>query len=253
MKYRTILADPPWRFTQRTGKVSPEHGRLHRYPTMSLDEICGLGDQVQDLVAHGGHLYLWVPSALLNSGLQVMAFWGFEYKTPIHWVKTTKAGVPDLSCMGFHYRNVIEPCLYGNMDGQRTKHYNVPNILFATKTGHSQKPEAFYQLVEHQSEGPYLELFARAERPGWDRWGNEVKCSVLLTTDLGAVQSWRQVVQDALEAAGGQATLPGLYLAARGTLKVARAQAQGHQWKAQIRRTLQRYFFPEGKGKWRSA
>lgn len=254
MKYRTIVADPPWKFDNATGKGSPEHRRLYRYPTLSLDAICSLGPQVQDLVGGGAHLYLWVPTALLNHGLQVMAFWGFEYKTVYNWEKVTAEGLPDCSTMGYYWRNVVEPCLFGNLGGLRTRGpYNQPNLLRAPKTGHSRKPEAFFDMVERRSEGPYLELFARRARPGWDAWGNEVRCAVLLTTDPAAVQTWRQVVGDALEAAGGQAALPGIYQAVQGSWKVTRAKAQGHQWQAQIRRTLQRYFFPEGKGTWRAA
>jgi len=69
-RFGTILADPPWQFQNRTGKVAPEHKRLNRYGTMTLDEICAL--PVQDIAADPSHLYLWVPNALLPWGLQVM-------------------------------------------------------------------------------------------------------------------------------------------------------------------------------------
>jgi N6-adenosine-specific RNA methylase IME4 len=255
MKYRTIVADPPWRFDHRTGKVAPEHQRLFKYPTMSLEEICALGQQISEYRDPGAHLYLWVPTALLSKGLLTMASWGFEHKTNVYWLKVTKAGVPDRSCMGFYYRNVIEPCLFGNMDQVRTRHWNEPNVIMAPRTGHSTKPEAFYRLVERQSEGPYLELFARQERKGWESWGNQVpgRSVVLITTDAGAVQTWRELVADVLLEHGGVAHLRQLYESATFKLKVGRAEAQGHNWRAQIRRTLQRYFFPEGSGTWRAA
>ena len=78
-KFTTVLADPPWRFTNRTGKMAPEHKRLARYETMDLAEICGLG--VQDHLNETAHCYMWVPNALLPEGLQVLAAWGFQYKS----------------------------------------------------------------------------------------------------------------------------------------------------------------------------
>src|SRR5205809_743359 len=76
--YATILADPPWQFQNRTGKIAPEHRRLLRYPTMRLQEIVDL--PVSELAAPQSHLYLWVPNALLTEGLRVMKAWGFTYK-----------------------------------------------------------------------------------------------------------------------------------------------------------------------------
>ena len=74
-KFATVLADPPWQFQNRTGKMAPEHKRLARYPTMTLQQICEL--PVQSVVADTAHLYLWVPNALLPEGLKVMENWGF--------------------------------------------------------------------------------------------------------------------------------------------------------------------------------
>src|SRR5690554_4501215 len=82
-KFRTILADPPWQFQNRTGKMAPEHKRLLRYPTMSLQEIKDL--PVQSVSEDTAHLYLWVPNALLADGLKVMESWGFTYKTNLIW------------------------------------------------------------------------------------------------------------------------------------------------------------------------
>ena len=81
MAFQTVLADPPWRFTNRTGKVAPEHRRLSRYETMTTDDICAL--PVEMLTAKPAHLYLWVPNALLPDGLRVMEAWGFQYKANI--------------------------------------------------------------------------------------------------------------------------------------------------------------------------
>src|SRR5437870_8187655 len=88
--FGTVLADPPWRFMNRTGKVAPEHRRLSRYDTMTVEEIAAL--PVAEIAAPVAHLYLWVPNALLPCGLQVMAAWGFQYKTTINWRKIRKDG-----------------------------------------------------------------------------------------------------------------------------------------------------------------
>ena len=92
-RYATILADPPWRFTNRTGKMAPEHRRLSRYGTLTLDEIAAL--PVERIAADTAHLYLWVPNALLPEGINVMRAWGFTYKSNIIWHKIRKDGGSD--------------------------------------------------------------------------------------------------------------------------------------------------------------
>ena len=110
-RFRCIVADPPWQFTNRTGKVAPEHRRLSRYLTMSLDQIGGLPvGEIADPVAH---LYLWVPNALLPEGLRVMAAWSFVYKTNLVWHKIRRDGVSDGRVVGFYFRNVTELLLFG--------------------------------------------------------------------------------------------------------------------------------------------
>ncbi len=111
MTFGSIIADPPWRFTNRTGKVAPEHGRLHRYHTMKLTEIMAL--PVGAVAAPAAHLYLWTPNALLPDALRVMDAWGFEYKTNIPWLKIRKDGGPDGRGVGFYFRNVTELVLFG--------------------------------------------------------------------------------------------------------------------------------------------
>ena len=116
--FSTILADPPWQFQNRTGKVAPEHRRLRRYSTMTLDEICDL-----PVAAHAdepAHLYLWVPNALLEEGLRVMRDWGFQYKTNLVWYKIRKDGGPDGRGVGFYFRNVTELLLFGVRGRMRT-------------------------------------------------------------------------------------------------------------------------------------
>src|SRR5690349_1914817 len=98
-RFRCIIPDPPWQFTNRTGKVAPEHRRLSRYGTMSLDQICGL--PVGGIAEPTAHLYLWVPNALLPEGLRVMAAWGFVYKTNLVWHKVRRDGASDGRGVGF--------------------------------------------------------------------------------------------------------------------------------------------------------
>jgi N6-adenosine-specific RNA methylase IME4 len=173
-KYGTILADPPWRFTNRAGKMAPEHWRLGRYRTMSLAEIVAL--PVGELAAPKSHLYLWVPNALLAEGLEVMRAWGFTYKTNLVWYKVRKDGGPDGRGVGFYFRNVTELLLFGVRGHMRTLKpgRRQVNLLSSRKDHHSRKPEAFYDLIERCSPNPRLELFARYVRPGWEQWGDEL-------------------------------------------------------------------------------
>ena len=172
-RYSTILADPPWQFQNRTGKMAPEHKRLLRYPTMAVKEIMDL--PVQEVAAERSHLYLWVPNALLAEGLRVMAAWGFTYKSNLIWYKVRKDGGPDGRGVGFYFRNVTEMILFGVRGGMRTLQpgRRQVNLLSTQKREHSRKPDEIFDLIERCSPGPYLELFARFEREGWDQWGNE--------------------------------------------------------------------------------
>ena len=172
--YGTILADPPWQFTNRTGKVAPEHKRLSRYSTLSLQEIKEI--PVWLVAAEKSHLYLWVPNALLREGLEVMDAWGFEYKTNIIWHKVRKDGGPDGRGVGFYFRNTTEIILFGIRGKLRTLKpgRSQVNIIKSRKREHSRKPDELYNIIESCSPGPYLELFARGQREKWDQWGNEV-------------------------------------------------------------------------------
>lgn len=171
--FGTVLADPPWRFTNRTGKMAPEHHRLSRYPTLTLQEIAAL--PLAQLVLPASHLYLWVPNALLAEGLEVMQCWGFTYKTNLVWYKIRRDGGPDRRGVGFYFRNVTELVLFGVRGHMRTlaPGRRQENLIASQKQEHSRKPDAVYDLIERCSPGPYLELFARHPRPGWHQFGNE--------------------------------------------------------------------------------
>jgi N6-adenosine-specific RNA methylase IME4 len=172
--FGTILADPPWRFNNRTGRVAPEYRRLHRYQSLPFDEIVQL--PVSELTSEEGHLYLWVPNALLREGLEVMKHWGFEYKTNLVWHKVRKDGEPDGRGVGFYFRNVTEIVLFGVRGAIRTSDAGrrQVNIIRTQKREHSRKPDELYEIIEQCSPGPYLELFARHSRAGWVQWGDEL-------------------------------------------------------------------------------
>ncbi len=171
--FGTVLADPPWRFQNRTGKVAPEHRRLSRYDTMHTAEIAAL--PVADLVADKAHCYLWVPNALIAEGLEVLHAWGFTYKAMIVWAKRRKDGGPDGRGVGFYFRNVTEPILFGTRGQLRTlaPARRQVNMIETRKREHSRKPDEQYEIIEACSPGPYLELFARYPQPGWVAWGAE--------------------------------------------------------------------------------
>ena len=175
-KFGTILADPPWRFQNSTGKMAPEHKRLRRYATMTLQDIKELS--VADIAAPTSHLYLWTPNALLEESLAVMRAWGFQYKTNIVWHKIRKDGGPDGRGVGFYFRNVTEILLFGTRGknartlapGRRQVNY-----IATRKREHSRKPDEQYAIIEACSPGPYIELFARGARDKWTSWGIEAK------------------------------------------------------------------------------
>jgi N6-adenosine-specific RNA methylase IME4 len=173
--YGTVLADPPWQFSNRTGKMAPEHRRLRRYSTMTLEEIMEL--PVARIAAPRSHLYLWVPNALVAEGLQVMSRWGFTYKTNLIWYKIRGDGGPDGRGVGFYFRNVTEIILFGVRGSLRTLEAGrrQTNIIVSRKREHSRKPDEQYEIIERCSPGPYLELFARHPRPNWSQWGNEIE------------------------------------------------------------------------------
>jgi len=171
-RFATILADPPWQFTNKTGKVAPEHRRLSRYGTMTLAEIVAL--PVADVATDRAHLYLWCPNALLPDGLAVMKAWGFS--SNIVWHKVRKDGGSDGRGVGFYFRNVTELILFG-VRGKNARTLapgrRQVNLLATRKREHSRKPDEQYEIIEACSPGPYLELFARGTRKGWVTWGNQ--------------------------------------------------------------------------------
>jgi N6-adenosine-specific RNA methylase IME4 len=173
-RFKTIMADPPWRFQNSTGKVAPEHKRLNRYGTMSLAQIQAL--PVATLAEDTAHLYLWIPNALLPDGIAVMQAWGFTYKSNIVWHKIRKDGGSDGRGVGFYFRNVTELILFG-VRGKNARTLapgrSQVNMIETRKREHSRKPDEQYEIIEACSPGPFLELFGRGVRKGWATWGNQ--------------------------------------------------------------------------------
>ena len=183
-RFATILADPPWQFTNKTGKVAPEHKRLARYPTLKLDDIKSF--PIEQIVAPTAHLYLWCPNALLPDGIEVMKAWGFTYKSNLVWHKIRKDGEPDGRGVGFYFRNVTENILFG-VCGKNARTLapgrRQVNFLATRKREHSRKPDEQYDIIEACSPGPFLELFARGTRKRWSSWGNQA--------DEGYTPTWK--------------------------------------------------------------
>lgn len=173
-RFATVLADPPWQFTNKTGKIAPEHKRLSRYPTLHLNDIKSL--PVDQLVLPTAHLYLWCPNALLPDGIEVMKAWGFTYKSNLVWHKIRKDGGPDGRGVGFYFRNVTELILFG-VRGKNARTLapgrRQVNFLATRKREHSRKPDEQYEIIESCSPGPFLELFSRGTRKRWTTWGNQ--------------------------------------------------------------------------------
>jgi N6-adenosine-specific RNA methylase IME4 len=161
-QFTTIVADPPWRY----GNTATRGAAEDHYPTMSVEEICGL--DVEAWADDDAHLYLWVTVPFLREGLAVLDAWGFTYKTMLTWAK------PQMG-MGNYFRVSTEHVLFGVRGSLRTSDRATTNWFIADRQRHSAKPESFFDLVEKCSPGPYLEMFARRRRLNdqWSYWGNE--------------------------------------------------------------------------------
>jgi N6-adenosine-specific RNA methylase IME4 len=171
IKYRTILADPPWQQKLTGKRIRPKGGQPPSLPyaTMRLDEICSL--PVGEYAAEDCHCWLWTTNAFLESGFAVMRSWGFKYLAPIHWIKPSGTGnyvIHRSQTLLLGYRS---RCIF-----DRKRYF--PNLVFTgDPVRHSQKPEPFYGLIERVSHEPRLELFARLPRQGWDAWGDEIRAT----------------------------------------------------------------------------
>jgi N6-adenosine-specific RNA methylase IME4 len=161
VKYRTIVADPPWHYPHG----HPGRDNQILYDTMSIGELCEL--PVSDLADQSAHLYLWTTNEHLRYAFQVLGAWGFTFKNVIVWCK------PGLG-MGGTFRNSHELVLLGERGKCELRRRDVGTWhVFPNPKQNSAKPEGFLDLVESVSHPPYLEMFARRHRLGWDVWGDE--------------------------------------------------------------------------------
>lgn len=183
MKYRTIVADPPWRYRQtrilttaKRPETRPEADA--QYQTMTVEDIAAL--PIKEQADDDAHLYLWVTNPKLFEALPVVEAWGFEYVTLLTWRKLGTLG------LGYYFRGDTEHVIFavrGKAPIEPSK--RARNWFAAPKTGHSRKPDQFYEMVERVSPGPYLELFARRRRFGWDVWGNEAPDEAVSQAEMG--------------------------------------------------------------------
>jgi len=172
-KYKTIVVDPPWP-QRKTGarKSRPNQKQNLDYPTMSLSEISAL--PILSISEENSVLFLWVTQKFLPQSFEIMKGWGFRYQRVITWDKQN-----GMCLFGFHHRT--EFCLFGYR-GQINafpKRKAIPTVFFAKSERHSAKPDCFYDMVSVFG-SPYLDVFARKERAGWDVFGNEVESSIEL-------------------------------------------------------------------------
>ena len=210
-RFRTVLADPPWRFPNRSGETAPNASRRWRKDTLSFDEIKSLPvSQIVEPDA-SAHLYLWTPNHMLPRGLEVMAAWGFEYKTNLIWHKVTKDGKSDGRELGFYFRNATETVLFG-VRGKKPRTREAGrrqvNLIPARKRKDTGRPEEIYPIIEACSHWPYAELFARDERLGWFAWGDEIHSGSYYGIHVGECERYRNFVKG-IE--GGSENIP-IYL-----------------------------------------
>ena len=169
-KYKTIYADPPW--YQQGGGVSKRGADKH-YPIMKEAAILKLMKEVlKDKVEEDAHMYMWVANNHLPEALRIIEGLGFRYITNLVWSKTAFG-------LGRYFRGQHELCLFavkGSGIKVRKDANNISSLVGEKLLGrrrHSQKPDEMYDLIEKRSHGPYLEIFARNNRDGWDHFGND--------------------------------------------------------------------------------
>ena len=172
MKYPAILIDPPWQFKAYSGAALPQRAEGAHYGMMDLDALKGL-PVAAEYAAADSCMFMWVVDSHLDQGLELIKEWGFTFKTiAFVWVKTTKDGNPRMGT-GLWTRKMSEICLLATRGKPKRMSGGVRQVIMAQRREHSRKPDEIYERIEQLVEGPYLEMFARQSRPGWDAWGNE--------------------------------------------------------------------------------
>lgn len=170
-KYRTIVADPPWKYELRQSDAS--HRARAPYPMMTTEEIIGL--PVANWAPDNAHLYLWTTNAHMVDAHQIAKAWGFDVKTILTWAKGRIEGNRFIQHIGTgnYYRGSTEHVLFCIRGSLKTRFQDMTTLFIAPRREHSEKPLAFYDMVERMSPGPYLDVFARSQRFNWDTFGNE--------------------------------------------------------------------------------
>lgn len=167
-KYGCIVADPPWSFETFCGKrTTPHRGAQEHYTTMQLSGLQLL--PVADWADSNCALFMWVVDSHLDEALALGKWWGFEFKTCAFVWSKGRIG------MGYWTRKQTEQCWLFTKGKPARKDKGVRQVIDAPRREHSRKPDEVYGRVEALVDGPYLEMFARQRRPGWDAWGNEVE------------------------------------------------------------------------------
>lgn len=204
--FGTILADPPWSFSDKGSRIAPDWKESPLYSTMGAKEILDL--PVDLLAAPAAHLYIWTTDVHLPLALNCMTAWGFVFKKVLVWVKRRAVTLPiraeedptEFSVMrgplqigmGHYYRSVKEICLFGTRGRAPAQVHNLPDVFEAPRTQHSRKPETLHEWAELLSPGPRLELFARRSREGWEAWGDQFPGHDAHTRLMGRIHQFRR-------------------------------------------------------------
>ena len=171
-KYKCIYADPPWYFKARSSKGEGRNANQH-YNCMELKDICDL--PVKDIADDDCVLLMWVIDPMLDLAFDVIEAWGFQYKTVgFTWAKTNKSSMGFFTGLGYWTRGNPEMCLLATKGKPKRISKSVPQLVVEQRREHSRKPDIMYKHIENLLEGPYIELFARQQKEGWDSFGNEV-------------------------------------------------------------------------------
>ncbi len=170
-KYRVVYADPPWSFATYSHKGKGRSAEAH-YDCMTLDDIKAL--PVADWAADDCALLLWATDPLLEKAFEVIKAWGFAYKTVgFYWAKQNKSGNGFFMGTGYYTRGNPEQCLLATRGKPKRLSRSVQKLVVAPRREHSRKPDCVRDRIEALFDGPYLEVFARSTKTGWDAWGNE--------------------------------------------------------------------------------
>ena len=171
-KYGVIYADPPWSFKTYSEKGKDRSPEKH-YPVLSIADIIRL--PVDRIAKDNAVLLMWVVDPLLDQAFKVIDAWGFKYKTlGFTWAKLNKTKPGFFTGLGYWTRGNPEMCLLATKGKPKRISKSVKQLVVDKRREHSRKPDIMYQHIENLLEGPYIELFARQKRKGWDSWGNEV-------------------------------------------------------------------------------